>query len=63
MERFATIVGFREGKRRRRLELLLRVRHLQPKRHYEGWAKHYVKENNHWVERDPKPRRETIVLS
>ena len=63
LERFATIVGFREGKRRRRLELLLRIRHLPPRERYREWTKHYEKRNDRWVERGPKPRRAPSVLS
>ena len=44
LERFAELIGFREGKRRRRLELLLRIRHLPPKERYKQWTKYYVKD-------------------
>jgi len=63
LERFAAIVGFREGRRRRRLELLLKVRHLPPRKRYEEWTRRYEKRNGRWVERDPKPRRAPLVLS
>jgi len=60
LELFARLIGFREGKRKRRLELLLRIRHLPPRERYKIWTKHYEKRNGRWVERGPKPRRALI---
>ena len=51
LSRFARLIGFREGKRRRRLELLLKIRNLPPRKRLEEWTKHYVKANGRWVER------------
>ena len=54
LELFATIVGFREGKRRRRLELLLRIRHMPPWLRYRIWTGLYIKKNGRWVEKTTK---------
>ncbi len=60
--RFAQLIGFRESKRRRKLELLLKLRHLPLRERYEEWTKHYVKApNGRWAERAPKPRPKTPI--
>jgi len=46
--------------RRRRLELLLRIKRLPPEERYREWTRHYVKKNKRWVERGPKPRRALV---
>ena len=56
LETFAKLIGFREGERRRRLELLLRLRHLSQRKRFEEWTKHYIKVKGRWVERAPNPR-------
>ena len=53
--RFARLIGFREGKRRRRLKLLLRIRNLSPRKRLEEWTKRYVKVKGRWVERASNP--------
>jgi len=53
--RFARLIGFREGKRRRRLELLVKIRNLPPRKRFEEWTKRYVKVKGRWVERAPNP--------
>ena len=55
LERFARLIGFREGKRRRRLELLMKIRNLPPRRRLYEWTNHYVKIRGRWVERAPNP--------
>ena len=56
LKRFAKLIGFREGKRRRRLELLLKIRSLPQRKRLEEWTKHYIKVKGRWVERAPNPR-------
>ena len=53
--RFARLIGFREGKRRRRLELLVKIRNLPPRKRFEEWTRRYVKVRSRWVERAPNP--------
>ena len=62
LERFARLIGFREGKRRRRLELLLKIRSLSPRKRFEEWTRYYVKVRGRWVERAPNPRTSKIEL-
>jgi len=57
LETFAKLIGFREGERRRRPELLLRLRHLSERKRFEEWTKHYIKVKGRWVERAQKPPR------
>ena len=61
--RFARLIGFREGKRRRRLELLVKIRNLSPRKRFEEWTRRYVKVKGRWVERAPNPRANKINLS
>ena len=53
LEKFATLIGFRESKRKRRILLLLKLRHLKPSERFKEWSKHYRRSSVHWEEKLP----------
>ncbi len=51
LEKFATLIGFRESKRKRRILLLLKLRHLKPSERFKEWSKHYRRSSVRWEEK------------
>lgn len=55
LEKFTTLIGFRESNRKRRTQLLLKLRNLKPSKRFKEWNKYYRHSNTHWKEKLPLP--------